>query len=263
LAKDARAYREVRQRRAHLEEQLEAILRGETIESLEAELVQACPEIELTGRSRDQLLSERRTVSEREQECTRQRHALEVQYAEVSSGVRPLTEIEEQRALARGRVESLQMEYEAAECAAGLIEAVAQDRHARIGPPLSRRASALLSRITNQAYEEITLGRGLEIAVRNPRTHQLDEHPEWRLSKGTVDQIYLSLRLALIESLSSTGERIPMLLDDPLVNYDADRLERALEVLRELGDTTQILFFTCHDAIARRAEAMGTPIVRL
>lgn len=263
LAKDARVYRAARQRRTELEAQLDALLRGESIDDLRSALAVPGPDADLSGRTRAQLLQALEDAREHEREAARERQALDLRYAQETAGLRPLTEIEEEQALARGRVDALEMEFEAAQCAAELIETVAQDRHARIGPSLSRRASSLLHRITDGAYEELALGRGLEIAVRNPQTRQMDEHPEWRLSKGTVDQIYLALRLALIESLSTTGERIPMLLDDPLVNYDTVRLERALEVLRELGETTQILFFTCHDLVAKRAEALGASVLAL
>lgn len=263
LAKDAKAYRAARQRRNELEVQLDALLRGSAIEELREALATSAPQAVMSGRPREAILRTLEKSREHEREAARELQSLEVRYAQETAGLRPLTDIEEDRAQAQGKVDALEMEYEAAQCAAELIEAVAQDRHARIGPPLSRRASALLERITNGAYEELALGRGLEISVRNPKTRQMDEHPEWRLSKGTVDQIYLALRLALIESLSTTGERIPMLLDDPLVNYDTVRLERALEVLGELGETTQILFFTCHELVAKRAAALGAAVLSL
>ena len=63
----------------------------------------------------------------------------------------------------------------------------------------------------------------------------------WR-SDGTVDQLYLALRLAVAEELTPHA---PLVLDDALVRFDDQRLAAALEVLGEISQTRQILLFTC------------------
>ena len=63
----------------------------------------------------------------------------------------------------------------------------------------------------------------------------------WR-SDGTVDQLYLALRLAVAEELTPDA---PLVLDDALVRFDDDRLRRALEVLGQAAETKQVLLFTC------------------
>ena len=57
-----------------------------------------------------------------------------------------------------------------------------------------------------------------------------------------MDQLYLSLRLAVAQTLT---QEAPLILDDALVRFDDRRLKRALEVLEELGEEKQILLFTC------------------
>lgn len=66
------------------------------------------------------------------------------------------------------------------------------------------------------------------------------------LSRGTVDQVYLSARLALIESICGAN-RPPLILDDPLVTFDPGRIERAFRLLKEYARDYQILLFTCSD----------------
>ena len=161
------------------------------------------------------------------------------------------------------RVEDLQLELEAAAHAAALIEEVARDRHARIAPVLAQTASRYLSRITNNAYTELQLDRGLQVMVRVPQTDQLQSAPQKNLSKGTVDQIYLALRLALVTCLSEEGERVPMLLDDPFANYDDARLAQALALLTELKELPQILLFTCRDDVADSARRLQVPVLAL
>lgn len=63
------------------------------------------------------------------------------------------------------------------------------------------------------------------------------------MSCGTADQMYLALRLAMCRML--LPEDAPLILDDALVNFDDDRCEAALEVLREEAEKRQVILFTC------------------
>ena len=63
------------------------------------------------------------------------------------------------------------------------------------------------------------------------------------LSKGTVDQVYLAVRLAVYD-LCMKGA--PLVLDDALAAFDDQRMAQALDLLLERGEEEQILFFTCH-----------------
>jgi len=67
-----------------------------------------------------------------------------------------------------------------------------------------------------------------------------------QLSRGTKDQLYLSLRFGLIQSLESYGERLPVIVDEALVNCDPDRARVAVEAFAELARTNQVLVMTCH-----------------
>ena len=63
----------------------------------------------------------------------------------------------------------------------------------------------------------------------------------WR-SEGTIDQLYLALRLAVAEELTPDA---PLVLDDALVRFDDQRLAKALAVLAEEADSKQVVLFTC------------------
>ena len=130
-------------------------------------------------------------------------------------------------------------------------------------PQLAVAASRCLAEITGGAYQEVLLSRDLTVSVRIPQTGKWEERPELTLSKGTVDQLYFALRVALLDSLSKTNESIPLLLDDPFANYDPDRLARAIGVVLALAKTRQIILFTCHDHVALRARAAGIPVLSL
>ena len=63
----------------------------------------------------------------------------------------------------------------------------------------------------------------------------------WR-SDGTVDQLYLALRLAVAEELTADA---PLILDDALVRFDDTRLQAALEILQQFAENKQVILFTC------------------
>ena len=63
----------------------------------------------------------------------------------------------------------------------------------------------------------------------------------WR-SDGTVDQLYLALRLAVSEELTPDA---PLVLDDALVRFDETRLSQAMDILKEAGEHKQVILFTC------------------
>jgi uncharacterized protein YhaN len=263
LAAQAREYREARILRTSLGEQFDTLLGNDSLESLRAEAEREDNDVPLPLEEAPDLKAALEHVVAETDSRSREIHSLELAIAERCAGLRTINEIEEEQAAVSQRVEDLQLELEAAAHAAALIEEVARDRHARIAPVLAQTASRYLSRITNNAYTELQLDRGLQVMVRVPQTDQLQSAPQKNLSKGTVDQIYLALRLALVTCLSEEGERVPMLLDDPFANYDDVRLAQALALLTELKELPQILLFTCRDDVADSARRLQVPVLAL
>ena len=66
------------------------------------------------------------------------------------------------------------------------------------------------------------------------------------LSDGTLDQLFLSLRLASIEQHLASQEAMPLVLDDIFINFDDDRTRAGIEVLAEFAQKTQVLLLTHH-----------------
>ena len=72
------------------------------------------------------------------------------------------------------------------------------------------------------------------------------------LSRGTREQLFVSLRLALVAAYARRGIHLPMILDDVFVNFDAGRTKTAVRVLREFAKQGhQLLVFTCHEHVWR------------
>ena len=78
------------------------------------------------------------------------------------------------------------------------------------------------------------------------REDEVLPHRALTLSRGTMDQLYLAVRLAVCELALPEEDTAPLVLDDALANFDDKRMALALDVLRELASERQILLFTCH-----------------
>ena len=70
-----------------------------------------------------------------------------------------------------------------------------------------------------------------------------------QLSRGTREQLFLSLRFGLIRELGQHSERLPVIVDEALVNFDPDRGLKAAHAFLELAEQNQVLVFTCHPQI--------------
>jgi uncharacterized protein YhaN len=120
-------------------------------------------------------------------------------------------------------------------------------------PPVLREASRWLARLTDGRYTRITT------AIDEARldVHENDGalwNPE-RLSRGTREQVFLALRLALIRDLGRHDVSLPLIMDDALVNFDDVRARLAARVLVEFiteqSAGRQMLVLTCHHHVAR------------
>lgn len=149
-------------------------------------------------------------------------------------------ELERQKAQVDGRIALLKDWQAALELSLTTLEAAKNELQRRFAPQISRRAQELFSRLTGGRYNRLTLGTdfGLQVAAQEDVTLHSAQYP----SDGTVDQLYLSLRLAVAEALTPEA---PLILDDTLVRFDDDRLKIALEVLGQEAQAKQVLLFTC------------------
>jgi uncharacterized protein YhaN len=126
-------------------------------------------------------------------------------------------------------------------------------------PDLLRRASAHLAELTGGRWEKMVADDGANEhrfhLARPERAGLVPMAPP--VSTGTLEQAYLALRLAIVDHLDEGQERLPLFLDEALVNWDPPRRDRGLRVLAELSETRQIFFFTCHPDTADQLETLG------
>ncbi len=165
---------------------------------------------------------------------------------------------EQEQELALGSLAENAGEYARLVVALEVLRRVEDDYSRRHQGSILDRASAVFSSLTRGAFDGLLADHdGQSHILAAVRGHDL-LHVD-QLSDGTVDQLYLALRLAGIEHhLDRSREPLPVVLDDILVNFDDDRAAAAISALARLGERTQVILFTHHRHVAEIAMA-NTP----
>ena len=113
----------------------------------------------------------------------------------------------------------------------------------RSQPEVYRKASELFAAITGGAWRQISMtSEGQIIVTSSDGTVRQVRH----LSLGTCQQLYLSLRIAMLIHADNVGRSIPVIADDILVHFDAERRRGAARALAELAEKRQVIVFTGH-----------------
>ena len=134
-------------------------------------------------------------------------------------------------------------EYEAISLAVDTLREANDEIQSRFSPELGRVAAAYMSAITGGRYEDVFINRDFSARVR--ATDDAVAREAEYLSAGTLDLMYLAVRLAVCELALPEGERCPLIIDDALVNLDEKRVEQAMELLRDISKDRQVILFSC------------------
>lgn len=115
---------------------------------------------------------------------------------------------------------------------------------------LNKEASQYITGITGGIYDSMSIDENLNVFL-NTKTRLV---PLENVSSGTMDQVYLALRLAAAKLLQGSGSGFPLIFDDSFTQYDDERLKTALEWLASAYGG-QIIIFTCHRREAQMLRA--------
>ena len=135
-------------------------------------------------------------------------------------------------------------------------------------PGVVRHAEKFFTEITEGQYRQVYAPLGEQTITVTDSDGQTKQPSE--LSRGTREQLFLSLRFGLIRELGQRTEPLPVVVDEILVNFDPDRALRAAVAFTELSRTNQVLVFTCHPTViewfqnaAAEADAKAPEIVEI
>ena len=221
-----------------------------------------------SGADADQLDVSLAQLAAEENDLDAQREQLTIQITRRQDALRQMdggdraAEAEEQMQSLLARVRTDAEEYIRLRLAAVLLKrAIERYREKNQGPVL-QRASRIFAALTLGSFSGLRAdyderGNPVLVGVRPDGRTTLGVAA---LSEGTRDQLYLSLRIASLEHHLDTNPPLPFVVDDILVQFDDARAAATLQVLADLSDRTQVVFFTHHEHlldVARRHVAAG------
>ena len=151
-------------------------------------------------------------------------------------------QLEIQLSALQQRIGKLEDHYAALTLAQETLLEARQELQRRFAPRIAKRAQALLAQMTEGRYQRLALGSDFQLQAAATGEDVLQD--AWWRSDGTVDQLYLALRLAVAGELTPNG---PLILDDALVRFDDRRALQALKILQQQAQSRQVLLFTCHN----------------
>ncbi|MDE2999687.1 MAG: AAA family ATPase [Gemmatimonadota bacterium] len=217
---------------------------GEPLETLKSDLAGTNPQAIADEIAR--LEEERTTANARREALSTQRGSIRTELdglegEEVSSRLRMERNVllEQLRGHARG--------WTRLTIARNLLDEARRKFEQERQPGVVRHAERFFTAITDGRYRQVYAPLGeqtITVTDADGRTKQPSA-----LSRGTREQLFLSLRFGLIRELGERTEPLPVVVDEVLVNFDPDRALRAAVAFTELSKTNQVLVFTCHPTV--------------
>lgn len=154
----------------------------------------------------------------------------------------------------RFQIAEKKRDLEALELAIETMGDIQREMQRKFAPVLEKTAGELFEAFTGGHFRIVQI-EDAEFSLSVSEHDAAPPRSVLELSQGTLDELYLAVRLALCETVLS--EEVPIVLDDAMVNFDDGRMERALSCLQELSNSRQILLFTCHQREAAFARQHG------
>lgn len=143
----------------------------------------------------------------------------------------------------REKYDTISREYDAISLAVETLREADSEIQSRFSPELGRVAAGYMSAVTGGRYSDVLLNRDFTAKAR-ARGDSVARDAEY-LSSGTMDLMYLAVRLAVCELALPEGESCPLIIDDALVNLDEERQRQAMELLKQIAKERQVVLFSC------------------
>ena len=252
-------------------EELRGILHGRTLDSLESEVLTKARESgdlialvapgELEGFESSKSTPSTQDLRLLRESATSARSAAERQSGELETIARTLPNVAEAKealSQAGAELERLERLRDTLATAQEFLERAQETVHRNIAPVLVATLEKWLPLVTNGLYKRATVDpETLNVRVRG-------ENAEWRdatlLSHGTAEQIYLLLRIAMVDHLTKgAAETCPLLLDDVTAHCDEMRTTAIMNLLHGISQERQVIVFSQQGAVLTWAAANLDP----
>lgn len=166
-----------------------------------------------------------------------------------------LAEVVERKENLNTQKEELENYNKSFEIAKELLEQSYNEMKDNLGPSFNVRLSYITKKITNGKYNEVKINRNHEIKVKTEWGDIIDLS---LLSTGTIEQVNLALRLAILEHI--TSEKLPIIVDEAFAFYDDQRLCNTIKFLSNEYKDRQIILFTCSNREMESVDKMDIDV---
>lgn len=193
--------------------------------------------------TKNNLESINQKIQEEENKINNQKielHKLQLDYKNIEPKLENLANIEEGLVDNNEKLVNLKKLEKSMNLAKEVLENSYNKMKSTVTPKFTENLSKTIAKISKDKYNKVKLNDDTGLVVELENGNYI---PVSRLSVGTIDQLYLSLRLAMAQELST--EKMPILLDEAFAYYDNERLENILSYLVERFKDHQIIIFTC------------------
>ena len=249
---DFRLRADLFKKRAALDEQMRAALNrlqrlsgpGEPLESLKTEL--SCTDSQSTTDEIERLEQERANTDSEIAELSTERGAIQTELQRLE-GEDESSRLRMERNVLCEQLRGHARDWTRFTLAQSLLEEARMKFERERQPGVVRHAQEFFAEITEGRYGRVYAPLGeqtITVTDADGRTKQPSE-----LSRGTREQLFLSLRFGLIRELGQRTKPLPVVVDEILVNFDPDRGLRAALAFVELSRTNQVLVFTCQPTV--------------
>ena len=169
-----------------------------------------------------------------------QLNSLELEQKNIQPKLENLSKIEEELVNNKNKMLTLQKNNLSFNIAKDVLLKAYEEMRNTVTPKFTQELSKNISEITNIKYTNIMVHdeNGLMVELNDG-----SYVPASKLSVGTIEQLYLSLRLSMVNEISE--EKMPIILDEVFAYYDTQRLKNALNYINQKFSENQIIIFTC------------------
>lgn len=167
-------------------------------------------------------------------------NTLELNNKNIIENLENLINLEELLQIEKQNYEELKEKNDKINMAKMLIEKAYEKMKNSVTPKFTSNLSENIFEISDGKYKKVTINDDEGIIVELPNGKYVSAE---KLSGGTIEQLYLSLRLSMAKEISD--ENMPIILDEAFAYYDDERLKNTLEFLSNKFKENQIILFTC------------------
>lgn len=188
----------------------------------------------------DNIIDEINHIQSDINELTLNLHTIEIDNNNIKPKLEKYINLEEELESLREDKQELEKRRDEIKKAIEFLEIAYHKMKEEITPKFTEKLSKTINKISDGKYKNVRINTLGEIIVEDKNGEYINAE---NLSIGTIDQLYLSLRLATIEEI--TKEKMPIILDEAFAYYDNERLKNILEYLSKEYINNQIIIFTC------------------